>query len=213
MLDGIIITERNKIEKVIYARKVPTVMSALSDSFNQKHKQQQGLPPLVSMGAGTGGPVVSIGSPSSRRNSVSSIMSLKSQNTSIQSDYLNANIPWAESIINYVKQVSKGCMPITEGNYLVLSFMNQRLIVYTMVGSICFYAIGDETHGEFILREICKCVVNSARSACKRNPDDAESLIKHYAKLCSLLDKLLIDEVESIAGDTGGTRAILDITD
>jgi hypothetical protein len=218
MLDGIIITERGtKTEKVLYARQTPTLLTSLNQSFKQKHRKENQPPsPAISN--------ASLSQPTKRR-SMSTSMQLTSNRTPVspqtivptavaasvtsQSDFVHSNISWAESILMYVKKVQKGCLPIVDGSFLVLNFMNNRLIVFTMVGSIGFYVIGDDDH-EYKLRDIGKNVVEACKSACKRTPDDPEAIVKNYAKLCVLLDRVLCDETT----DTDATiRSIHELVD
>lgn len=210
VLDGIIITERKKHERVIYTRQNPGSLASTLLSFQQRLQNESATVENIDNDLFNlpQQRVTSTGNSSAASNSITAQLA-----SSLSSDYLNLNVPWAENIIHYMKQVNKGCLPIFDGQYLVSSFMNQRLIVFTVVGPICFYVIGDETHGEMFLKDICRRVVEGARAACKRNPDDVEILLKNYARLTIVLDRVLMDEVESETGDSGGLRFIADMTD
>ncbi|EFC40389.1 predicted protein [Naegleria gruberi] len=199
MLDGVIITD--DFFKVLFARKSPTILSALSTSFQQKQLSESDDVGLLG----------SFSKPTSyspkKRSSMSTTMMMAQKSggsfvgseaaltsSIVNNDFKNQNIAWADTIVDYVRRVNKGSVPQPDGFFKVFSFMNERMIVFTRIQSVLFFVVGDEDHGELALREACKGVMEGCKAVCRKTPEDADTVIRNYGKICTLVDDILQED-------------------
>jgi hypothetical protein len=166
IMDGFIIVERGT-NRVVFARQSPTLLASLTNAYQsieegnyqQKHSRD---------------------SIDTRRTALSSVLTAASQpkNISHHNDYINQNIVWAESIINYMNRVQQGSVPSIDGEFRVFTYTNNRMIVFTALNALLFIVVGDADCSELGLRETCKSIMEGCRSVCKRAPDDPEVIVK-----------------------------------
>ncbi|KAG2374100.1 hypothetical protein C9374_011179 [Naegleria lovaniensis] len=225
MLDGVILTD--DYFKILFSRKSPTILSALSTSFQQKQQSEDEGSLLGSFSKPTSF------SPKKRSSLSTTLMMAKRSGTIASSssnlegspslsssllnnDYKNQNVAWADTIVDYVRRVNKGSIPQPDGFFKVFSFMNERMIVFTRIQSVLFFVVGDEDLGELALREVCKNVMEGCKTVCRKTPEDPDTVLKNYGKICTLIDDILQEDglgMGCFNGEMAEVKRIEDLTD